>query len=311
MSNTIVSQRILDDEINLITPDKKQFPVRLISVTTESEDDEIFLCKMTFVVPFTTLKIIETNGYFNMPAEKRGQNFGTFKETVDIEIEAALNPSLLDGLLTVAQSPKEIGECLTGANNFSKDSPLFNTESWFGFYVKQQIKLPKSLDEEGANVKIGYKTTWALESENSNEAGTEQEEALPTCFDQVVAFLQSERWGFQELRDKNLLRLEFEGVHGNWDFFIEVNEDTNQYCFYSIYPEIIDEDKRSAIAEKLVRINFGLLYGFFEMDLDKGKVQLKTVIPIVNDDLYTIFIKKYIHENNALMDKHFKAFKSI
>jgi len=68
------------------------------------------------------------------------------------------------------------------------------------------------------------------------------------------------------------------GDHGSWLLVAQAYEQRGQAAIYSVLPEKVADEHRTAVAVLLARINYGLILGNFELDLSDGEVRFKASI---------------------------------
>lgn len=68
------------------------------------------------------------------------------------------------------------------------------------------------------------------------------------------------------------------GEPGEWRFFVEVDEQVGGVLVYSVFPELVSEERRLAVAELVARANYLLRYGNLEMDFADGEVRIRTSV---------------------------------
>lgn len=68
------------------------------------------------------------------------------------------------------------------------------------------------------------------------------------------------------------------GEPGEWRFFVEVDESVGGVLVYSVFPELVAEERRLAVAELIARANYLLRYGNLEMDFSDGEVRIRTSV---------------------------------
>src|SRR4051794_6484619 len=68
------------------------------------------------------------------------------------------------------------------------------------------------------------------------------------------------------------------GQHGSWLLVGQAYEDRGQAAVYSVLPEHVPAERRTAVALLLARVNYGLVLGNLEMDLEDGEVRFKASI---------------------------------
>jgi hypothetical protein len=65
------------------------------------------------------------------------------------------------------------------------------------------------------------------------------------------------------------------GANGSWLLVGQAHEHLDCACVYCVLPDRVPEPRRDAVAMLLTRINYGLVIGNFELDLDDGEVRFK------------------------------------
>ena len=65
------------------------------------------------------------------------------------------------------------------------------------------------------------------------------------------------------------------GSNGAWLLVGQAYDARDAAAIYGVVPERVPADRRAAMAELLTRINFGLILGNFELDLDDGEIRFK------------------------------------
>ena len=85
------------------------------------------------------------------------------------------------------------------------------------------------------------------------------------------------------------LHLEYDGTTGNWECyaFAEDSFFFEKMVFFSMCPLYVSRDKRPAVAELLHRINYSLLIGNCDMDVDTGTVRCRTSVEAMEDNLHS------------------------
>ncbi len=128
----------------------------------------------------------------------------------------------------------------------------------------------------------------------------------------VVQFFEEDEWPFQPPEPgEDSLFLEFAGENSKWRCVALAKEEEEQLCFYSISPDKVPEEQRSAIAELLTRANFGLSIGNFEFDFEDGEIRFKTSIDVEGDRLSQALIKHLVYTNVITMDKYVPGIAAV
>ena len=79
----------------------------------------------------------------------------------------------------------------------------------------------------------------------------------------------------------------------------------------SIFPQRCPKHRWVACAELLIRINFGMLVGSFEMDFEDGQINFKTSHPFPKGQLDAKLLKRVVGFNLDCMDKYLPAIMSV
>lgn len=129
----------------------------------------------------------------------------------------------------------------------------------------------------------------------------------------VTAYFQAEKWSFEKVADRPVLRLPFQGDNGKWTCYAQVRVAVGleQFLFYSVMPLNTPEPKRQAIAEFITRANYGMALGNFELDFSDGEVRYKTSIDATHIDLTPALIRPMVVTNYLMMDKYFPGLMSV
>ncbi len=129
----------------------------------------------------------------------------------------------------------------------------------------------------------------------------------------ITGYFQAEKWSFEKVADRPVLRLPFQGKNGKWTCYAQVRVAVGleQFLFYSVMPLNAPEPKRQAIAEFITRANYGMALGNFELDFSDGEVRYKTSIDATHIDLTPGLIKPMVVTNYLMMDKYFPGLMSV
>lgn len=133
-------------------------------------------------------------------------------------------------------------------------------------------------------------------------------------FNAVVDFLTDDGWKYTILEeDQELLALtlSFKGRSGSWQCFAIVDEEKHWLRFYSILPVHVSENKRTEASEFIIRANYGLMLGNFEMDLADGEVRFKTSVDAEGGELSSTMIDNLLRSNLITMDRYFPGLMAV
>ena len=129
---------------------------------------------------------------------------------------------------------------------------------------------------------------------------------------QIVAdFLTQEGWPCEQVGEEMLLRSLFKGNNGEWICYAHCRPQEAQTLIYSVAPVRVPAVLRSAAAEYVTRVNWGLLVGNFELDYSDGEVRFKTSIQLSSTPLTHDLLRSLIMGNVAVMDKYLPGLLAV
>ena len=134
---------------------------------------------------------------------------------------------------------------------------------------------------------------------------------MAEIFDTIVQFFEQDGWSFSRIEEQPALQMGFQGDNGSWLCTAEAREEYGQFIFYSVCPVHAPEEKRLALAEFLTAVNYGLIIGNFEMDLDDGEIRYKTSIDVGGDELSVPLVKNAVYMNVLMMDRYLPGIMAV
>lgn len=126
-----------------------------------------------------------------------------------------------------------------------------------------------------------------------------------TIYQKVFNFFSQDDWSFTSNDEEKAILMSFQGENGTtWNCYAQVNEDEEQFIFYSICPRMAKGEQLSTVAEFITRTNNGLISGNFEMDYEDGEIRYKTGIDIDSEELTSNVIMRLVYANVVMMNKY-------
>jgi hypothetical protein len=102
---------------------------------------------------------------------------------------------------------------------------------------------------------------------------------VSTIYEALRDYFSSTGLDVDEHADAGWVATDGFGEHGSWLLVGQAHEVAGSLAIYSVLPSRIPEERRDAVALLLTRINYGLIVGNFELDLDDGEVRFKASGP--------------------------------
>lgn len=131
-----------------------------------------------------------------------------------------------------------------------------------------------------------------------------------THLEAAAEFLERTGWKIQADFDRGVVHVPVQGESGAWRAILRA-AGGQQLAFYSLADEKAPYDLRTQTAEYLMRANFGLPFGNFEMDFEGGEVRFKTsaAIPVSGPDDFVL--RALIYVNVVTMDKYLPGLRQV
>lgn len=117
-------------------------------------------------------------------------------------------------------------------------------------------------------------------------------------------FLETNHWHPQQLEDRYVYRMPFQGSNGVMQCYAQIRVDAEQLLFYALAPIKVAEPQRLAIAEFLTRANYGMYIGNFELDLNDGEIRYKSSLDFEGIELSFDLIRNAIYPAVRLLDRY-------
>ena len=131
--------------------------------------------------------------------------------------------------------------------------------------------------------------------------------ALP----EIIEYFKGHDWKFTLDDERPVLHTGFSGQNGEWRCVAALEREETQFAFLSFLPCKAPAKVRRTCSELLVRINYRLSTGAFQMDWDDGEILMKTTTIISGERLSSEIIHPVVGLNLTTMDHFFPAFMKV
>ncbi|HEX4107777.1 MAG TPA: YbjN domain-containing protein [Solirubrobacteraceae bacterium] len=84
----------------------------------------------------------------------------------------------------------------------------------------------------------------------------------------------------EEHPDQEWIGIDGFGEHGSWLLVGQACDERGAAVVYSVLPIEAPPERRDAVALLFARINYGLVLGNFDIDLDDGEIRFKCAAPV-------------------------------
>jgi hypothetical protein len=129
----------------------------------------------------------------------------------------------------------------------------------------------------------------------------------------IAAFFTEDGWSYEQMPERPILRLPFQGKGGRWNCYaqVRVTRDVEQVLFYSVLPLNVPDSKLAAIAEFITRANYGMALGNFELDFNDGEVRYKTSVDVTETEITSDLLRPLVYTNVLMMDKYMSGLMAV
>jgi hypothetical protein len=133
---------------------------------------------------------------------------------------------------------------------------------------------------------------------------------VSALFEQVVGLLGDSDYDFQVSDEDEVLRLGLETDEGSWMAYLRVMP--SGPCVVYSKPEFdVAPEHRQAVSDLITRLNFGILVGNFELDVDDGECRFKTAFDSDGEEVSTAIVVNTIEGNIATMHKYLPTLRAV
>ncbi|MCU1495852.1 MAG: hypothetical protein JWO62_3616 [Acidimicrobiaceae bacterium] len=127
----------------------------------------------------------------------------------------------------------------------------------------------------------------------------------------ACSFPERSSWVLSPLEEGSMLRLAYSGDIGEFVVLIRAREDANQLIVYSVCPIEVERDMRAAVGGYLMRLNWGMPFGNFELHYATGEIRFRTSMTIENAEATDSLVRPLIYANVNTMDRYLKEIGAV
>ncbi len=99
----------------------------------------------------------------------------------------------------------------------------------------------------------------------------------------VKDYFRNDKWEYdQSPDDDHIFFTGIEAENCDFDVILQVDEILHQITCFCIHPEAVPEDRRSDVAEYMIRANCNCVNGAYDMDFDEGLARVRASITIAD-----------------------------
>lgn len=262
-------------QLNFYTLTQEKISLQITNLNRDKDEQDVTFIEVALNAPYAVYEKIKAESLFNFHAAVRNQESKTFSADKNIELTIRIRPHFIN-ILNDAECYDDRDIFLKMQSEEEAFAFINQTESWLLWSVTQIEDLPTELEEIGT-LKLGIKSKYGAKVE-------EQTNETVNPIDVATAFFYEKGQSFDTVNPKTL-KTTVEQHDSQWNVLVFHNERENITMVYSVLPKKVQSEYRALMAEMLIKINYDLGVGAFEMDTDDGEVRFRTAIGHTNDRL--------------------------
>lgn len=119
--------------------------------------------------------------------------------------------------------------------------------------------------------------------------------------DTATAFFAGQRWPWRRIEQPAAIEVSSIGPEPRWKNYAQAKQGERVFVYYSVCPRKVPEERRATVASFLCHVNFGLLVGAWEMDMDDGEVRFRTSLDVEYEAISQQAIARIVIHNHDVM----------
>ena len=127
----------------------------------------------------------------------------------------------------------------------------------------------------------------------------------------LMEHLETDGVKFQSHAESQSVMAVFDSDQGSYSLLGSVDEEDNLLQFFAIAPIRVPVGSRPGVGEAIVRANWGLKVGKFEMDHDSGRLHFQVAHVFSDGGFSHELVHRLVHTALAMLDRYLPAIMSV
>ena len=111
--------------------------------------------------------------------------------------------------------------------------------------------------------------------------------------------------------DPESVVMKFREQHSTYDVLVAADDASDIVTSYCVMPTRIPADRRAAVAEAIMRANYALRYGNFEMDYSDGEVRYRVSVDVEGGMLSSQMVENLVSCGVQASEQYHDAFMRV
>lgn len=282
-------------------------PATVTTIAHLQQTDHHYITMTMLVKPEQMAKIFQEQ-WFHVN-EYALLNDVSFNSNGDIELQLVLNASITHQLAANEIDTEAILLSVIPEASDARVLPtLSQAELWYITEAMQQLSLPVELAQEG-HVRHGFRTIWRKELLHLASARDQQawsSSTTQTLAEQVEDFLIKQELKY-DFHNEQLVRLKLHTKNNSsWTELIRIEEDAKLIIMYAVFPTLVMEQNREALALQFMNENYDLMNGAFEMDSSDGELRFRSSL-LCSQGVDAQSLLQLLHDHVQVMEHYMSS----
>lgn len=127
----------------------------------------------------------------------------------------------------------------------------------------------------------------------------------------ILGYFVAQNWQVERHDTEPYVRFEYANETGSWVCLIWFIEELSQVLIYSLYPEKVATDRRSAVSTFFTHVNYGQVASCFEINLEDGETRCRTGVDFGAGEIDTAPFASALQTNLLLFGDHLAALQHV
>ncbi len=134
---------------------------------------------------------------------------------------------------------------------------------------------------------------------------------MHAAFEKLIEHLDAQEVRYLTNRETSSIFTNFRGEAGYYRLVAMIDDTTDLFQVFSFSPVIVPQGALPAMAETVVRANYGLRLGKFELDFGDGELRFQVAQILTGGHLEDDVISRLISTALTMLDLYLPAFLSV
>jgi hypothetical protein len=129
--------------------------------------------------------------------------------------------------------------------------------------------------------------------------------------DTLARSLLNDGVSLEALPDASTARVSGVGRNDTFDVVVQWSDEDQTVCAYAVSSHAVPLEQRPGVMELVTRLNFGLVIGCFELDVDDGELRYRASVDLEGSSHEPALLKNLVFAAAASFGRYLPAFVDV